>query len=39
MIDISIQSIAKAFEEGNNILDGISFDDLFAKWETLATQV
>ena len=26
MIDISIQNIKKAFEEGNNILDGLSFD-------------
>ena len=26
MIDISIQNIKKAFEEGNDILDGISFD-------------
>ena len=26
MIDISVQNIIKAFEEGNNILDGISFD-------------
>jgi len=26
MIDISVQNIKKAFEEGNNILDGITFD-------------
>ena len=26
MIDISIQNVKKAFEEGNDILDGISFD-------------
>jgi len=26
MIDISVQSIKKAFEEGNDILDGITFD-------------
>ena len=26
MIDISVQNIKKAFEEGNDILDGISFD-------------
>ena len=26
MIDISVQNIIKAFEEGDNILDGISFD-------------
>lgn len=26
MIDISIQNITKAFEEGNNILDGVTFD-------------
>ena len=26
MIDISIQNIKKAFEEGNDILDGVSFD-------------
>ena len=26
MIDISIQNIKKAFEEGNDILDGLSFD-------------
>ena len=26
MIDISVQSIKKAFEEGNNILDDLSFD-------------
>ena len=26
MIDISVQNIIKAFEEGNNILDGISFE-------------
>ena len=26
MIDISVQNVIKAFEEGNNILDGLSFD-------------
>jgi ATPase subunit of ABC transporter with duplicated ATPase domains len=26
MVDISVQRIIKAFEEGNNILDGITFD-------------
>ncbi len=26
MIDISVQNIVKAFEEGNNILDGVSFE-------------
>jgi len=26
MIDISVQNIKKAFEEGNDILDGVSFD-------------
>ncbi|MCL2392351.1 MAG: ABC-F family ATP-binding cassette domain-containing protein [Oscillospiraceae bacterium] len=26
MIDISVQNVKKAFEEGNDILDGISFD-------------
>ena len=26
MIDISVQNVKKAFEEGNNILDGLSFD-------------
>lgn len=26
MIDISVQNIKKAFEEGNNILDGLTFD-------------
>jgi len=26
MIDISIQNVKKAFEEGNDILDGVSFD-------------
>ena len=26
MIDISIQNVKKAFEEGNDILDGLSFD-------------
>ena len=26
MIDISVQNIKKAFEEGNDILDGITFD-------------
>ena len=28
MIDISVQKIKKAFEEGNDILDGVSFDVL-----------
>lgn len=26
MVDISIQNVVKAFEEGNNILDGLSFE-------------
>ena len=26
MIDISVQGIKKAFEEGNDILDGLTFD-------------
>jgi ATPase subunit of ABC transporter with duplicated ATPase domains len=26
MIDISVQKLTKAFEEGKNILDGVSFD-------------
>ena len=26
MVDISVQKIEKAFEEGNNILDGVTFD-------------